>query len=266
MLSTLFPFFLGLVLYRLNPIKLESYYDSKEAWLDSIKSFGSKEIPWKYFWLMLLFLVPSSLGIAFVQNLLFEFDHSYGPKILFINRANDFPVYSLLIGLFMGLCVSSILLSHLALRQGNQFVKQLLSLTWNGSYIYNNIKTFKTATIALGIGLTLLNYWTSHIFLEVNEEEIKYSTWLMPFSESRNINEIACVNTYKRRIAPNGKSKVNPTVEVVYSNGTSLDTYYLVYPYHHDDLITAIQTSTGHKVPIYIRATEAKNGMVGNCT
>jgi len=265
MLSTLFPLFLSIILYRLNPIKLDDYYESKEVWLRNLNPTKSRKVPSKFLWLFLSVLIPSSVAIAYLQNYLFELDHLTDATIFFVNRANDNPLYSLIIGLFMGACISSIIICHLFLRKGKEFVKELLLLKWGGTYVYNNIRTSKATTMALGVGLTVLNFWTSNIFLEISESEIKYSTWLMPYSESRPVNEIECINQYKKRIAPIGTEKVNSTLEIIYYDNSALDTFYLIERYHFKAVKQAIQSATNSEIPIFYVNIPKRNGMIGNC-
>lgn len=267
MLSIFFPLLLSIILYRLNPIKLEDYYESKELWQCDVDASASKQVPWKFFWLLLIVFIPTHLVIAIFQSYLFELDQALNSEIIFITRANDTFTYPLMIGMFFGIITSSIVLSHIALRQGPKYVKEVLLLKWNTTYIYNSIKLYKPTTIALGIGLTVMNYWTSNIFIEINETGIKYSTWLMPFSESRPVSDIKCINQYERRIVPSGAEYAYPTIEIIFDDNTALDTYNFIYndSRHFDGVKTAVQHVINLEIPVYHRNTVMRNGMVGSC-
>lgn len=265
LIACLFPLLACLLLARCNPIRLEDYYPSRADWERRRAASDRREVPAVYFWLTLVILLPSAGLVGYLQYWLFGLQSSPSTGSVFLYRAVDNFAWGLLVGVFVGICVVAIGVSHWALRQGRDYVRDWLLHTWQGVHVYTNVRLYKPTVIGVGIGLAVLNFLVSNIYLAVDDLDVRYSTLTMPGSEARSIDAVDCINLYARRIAPIGSEKNRSTLEIVFRDGTALDTFYLIERAHFRAVVDAIRAARGTTVPVNRRDFAKRRGEPGNC-
>lgn len=265
MLSTFFPLLLCLVFSRLDPIRVQDYYPSRQDWERARDAAAPRRVPQHFIWRQLLVTAVATVLAALLQAGLFRMDHASDTMLLFSYRASDNIAYSLLVGFFLGLVIASVVLSHLVLRRGRAYVKQLLLQTWNGSYVYTNLRVFRPVTLAIGVALTLLNMATANTFLEIGRSDIRHSGLMSIEVAVEPVDNVSCINRYSRRIAPIGIERLNPTLEIVFGDGSTLDTFYLIETYHFNAVVEALRTAYGDSLRVFQRDQATSNGRSGSC-
>lgn len=192
--------------------------------------------------------LASALPIAAAQYMLFRLASDAGLEVLFQHRATDLKPYALIPGLLLGLLLGAALLFFLARRiYGARFPELLLS---SDRYrpLYKEFRFVRELGLAYAFGLSGLNFLAHDNFIRVTSGHLQYSTFFSLRVITRSISEVDRLEWYAQRIGPSGKLLDRSGIQIVFRDGSRLDTYYLIEPEHQWALVKAMSEASGRRL------------------
>jgi len=247
-----FPIFIVLLSHRVFEVRFEDYIRPSEISYFKNPQNG-EEPPYKFLKRLKFVLVFLSIGAIFgtIQWALFKFLSRYPPAALYVYRFTDMPFYHFLPGLFLGILTGGRLQAYFAARKGREYFREYLLKLDSGMTTYQVHKGFLKYAYIIFVPLCVFgNAVLYNTYIFVTSDDIIYSRLSSTTSQVRAINDLEVVKIYSERKAPNGKVNSNIYPELVFRDGSVIDTFNLVERYDVEVFLAAIKTATHGRVTI----------------
>ena len=149
--------------------------------------------------------------------------------------------YPFLPGLVLGFFVGMVLCFHYVRHYGEDYFHSLLRKRWNGTTLFARYSWARTLGIVLGLIAFAFNLVAYNTYLLVTQHDIIYRRW-----RSQVIHKpISALKEIRTDYKPSRGDAVSetPRIKLVFNDGTTIDTTFIVPPQSRDELIESIKLS-----------------------
>lgn len=193
--------------------------------------------------------VGCGVAIGACQLLLIRLDLDHAPDLLFESRMVYSTAYPFFPGLVLGLFCGMVLCFHVARRRGTSHLVGLLRMSWNRIPLYKYYSWAKGIGIMLGLSAFVFNFVAYNTFLLVSEHDIKYRRWRSSVVH-KSISGLQEIRAHETSIGRGDTATDRFYVELVFKDGSSIKTRFIVPAQRSKELIESIQVASGGAIPI----------------
>ncbi len=204
-------------------------------------------------WSVTYLLLSVSLGalLAGGQHALFVAARSTSWR--FSARTTDLVPYACVVGLFLGMIVSIPLVFRSLRRHYGDRLADLLDREGLDSTRLSLRQEFALSPkLAAGVALLLvcLNLAAFDTFIHVGNGVFRFSRFFSPKTYQYPVGQIRELVVHLRHFAPSGAETKRSALEIRMRDGTAIDTFSIIEDGKIPDLISALQTEAGGRLPV----------------
>lgn len=228
LLPIVFPALWILAIFVIFKVRLDDYFDSSEVdYFNNPKNGIKPNFFERMRFLLSWILIGSLCGVA--QFAIFKL-FSYRPQnTLYFYRFTEFIPYHFLPGLFIGICSAAQLRTYFSAKKGKEYFREFLLEIDTGMTGYQAYIVFlKYITSTIVVISIFCNYIFYNSYIFVDNDKISYSRITSFSSKEMNISDLYKIYIYTERRATNGKTYPNINLELVFKDGSVIDTFNLV--------------------------------------
>lgn len=186
--------------------------------------------------------VTCAIVISLCQLVLIRSSSEHPSEFLFESRMIYSSAYPFLPGLVLGFFVGMVLCFHYVRRYGENYFLSLLRKRWNGTTLFARYSWARTLGIVLGLTAFALNLVAYNTYLLVTQHDIKYRRWRSSVVH-KPISALKELRTDYHPSLRGDAASETPRIKLVFNDGTTIDTTFIVPPQRRDELIESIKLS-----------------------
>ncbi len=239
--AILFPIVFVYALFHFFPVD-PRYHKilTQEATSGVVRRSGAPLSPAEKF-LELLMGFGCGLGFALIQFAVFYLVSGWGRDFLFESRMSSAVGYAIIVGLVLGLSLARVLQFYLIRRGGVPELERWLRRTDGGSTLHHRYSFARVVGLSLGSFCVLANFVAYNTFLTISHNDIEVKRWRAFTVTRMPARELARIRIHNQRLVGMGRTREIEFVELVFDDGSTIDTAYLVSPARTTELVEALK-------------------------